>query len=172
MSHHRIKPKSDGSSLRKDWRVFWPVLAVLAVPLLITVLVMVATFWAGHPQKLAANRDLQLDVAKMHVNQLHLFETSVSGDKVRFVVERTQDSTVHVAVAACKFCYRERHSNRVQDGVVLCARCNGSMNFESTKAHGRANSCDLSEIPHQQTPQTLTVLARDIAQTVTKLAQQ
>ncbi|MHB2010004.1 MAG: Fe-S-containing protein [Acidobacteriaceae bacterium] len=172
MSHHRIKPKSDDISLRKDWRVFWPVLAVLAVPLLITVLVMVATFWAGHPQKLAANRDLQLDIAKLRVNQLHLFETSVSGEKVRFVVERTQDNTVHVAMAACKFCYRERHSNRVQDGVVLCARCNGSMNFESTKARGRANSCDLSEIPHQQTPQTLTVLTRDIAQTVTKLARQ
>lgn len=172
MSHHRIKPKSDGISLRKDWRVFWPVLAVLAVPLLITVLVMVATFWAGHPQKLAANRDLQLDVVKLRVNQLHLFETSVSGENVRFVVERTPDNTVHVAVAACKFCYRERRSNRVQDGTVLCARCNGSMNFESTKAGGHANSCDLSEIPQRQTPQTLTVLARDIAQTVTKLAQQ
>lgn len=171
MSHHRIKPKSD-ISLRKNWRVFWPVLAVLAVPLLITVLVMVATFWAGHPQKLAANRDLQLDVVKLRVNQLHLFETSVSGEKVRFVVERTPDNTVHVAVAACKFCYRERRSNRVQDGVVLCARCNGSMNFESTKAGGHANSCDLSEIPHQETTRTITVLARDIAQTVTKLAQQ
>ena len=172
MSHHRIKPKSDSIFLRKDWRVFWPVLAILAVPLLITVLVMVATFWAGHPQKLAANRDLQLDLAKLHVNKLHLFETSVSGQEVRFVAERTQDNTVHVALAACKFCYRERRSNRVQDGTVLCARCNGSMNFESTKARGHANSCDLSEIPHRQTPQTLTVLARDIAQTVTKLAQQ
>ena len=172
MSHHRIKPKSVAISLHKDWSVFWPVLAVLAVPLLITVPVMVATFWAGHPQKLAANRDLQLDVAKLRVNQLHLFETSVPGEKVRFVVERTQDNTVHVAVAACKFCYRERHSNRVQDGVVLCGRCNGSMNFESTQARRRTNSCDLSEIPHQQTPQTVTVLARDIAQTVTTLAQQ
>lgn len=172
MSHHRIKPKSDGISLRKDWRVFWPVLAVLAVPLLITVLVMVATFWAGHPHKLAANRDLQLNIVKLRVNQLHLFETSVSGEKVRFVVERTPDNTVHVAVAACKFCYRERRSNRVQDGVVLCARCNGSMNFESTKAGGHANSCDLSEIPHQETTRTITVLAREIAQTVTKLAQQ
>ena len=172
MSHPRIKPKSYGSSLRKDWRVFWPVLAVLAVPLLITVLVMVATFWAGHPQKLAANRDLQLDLAKMHVNQLRLFETSVSGEKVRFVVERTPDNTVHVAVAACKFCYRERHSNRVQDGTVVCGRCRSSMDFESFKATDHANSCRLAEIPHLQTQQSLTVMARDVAQTITKLAQQ
>ena len=172
MSHQRIKSKPGCISLRKDWRVFWPILAILAVPVLLTVMAIVATFWVGHLQKLAANRDLQLDVAKLRANKLHLFETSVSGEKVHFVVERTEDNTVHVALAACRFCYRERHSNRVQDGVVLCARCNDSMNFESIKARGRANSCDLSEIPHRQTSQTLAVLARDIAQTVTKQTQQ
>lgn len=172
MSHHRIKPKSASISLRKDWRVFWPVLAVLAVPLFLTALVIVKTSWPVRPQKLAAGQDLRLNISKLRRNQLLLFETSISGERVRFVVERTRDNTVHVAVAACKFCYRERRSNRVQDGVVLCARCNGSMNFESTKARGHANSCNLSEIPHQQTPQTLTVLARDITQTATKLAQQ
>lgn len=172
MSHHRIKRKLDGISLRMDWRRFWPVLVVFAVPVLITVFVMVATLWAGHPQKVAANQDLHLDVARFRVNKLHLFETSASGEKVRFVVERTRDNTVHVAIAACKFCYRERHSNRVQDGAVICGRCRSSMDFESSKAAHDANNCNLIEIPQQHAQQCLTIMARDIAQTITKLAQQ
>lgn len=172
MSHHRIKPKSRSGSLRNDWHVFWrPVLAVLAIPLLLTCLAAVTTFWRGHLQKLAPGMDLHLDIAKLRPNRLRLFETSVSGQKVRFVVERTPDNTVHVALATCKFCYLGRRLNRAQDGMIVCARCNGTMNFESTKARGRANSCDLSEIPHRQTAQTLTVLARDIVQQATKLAQ-
>ena len=46
------------------------------------------------------------------------------------------------------------------------------MDFEPSKATDHTNSCNLVEIPHRQTQQTLTVMARDIAQTVTKLAQQ
>ena len=172
MSHHRIRTKAAGSSLREQWHVLWPVLAVLAVPLLLTALVIVKVFWSEHPRKLAADQDLHLSVAKLQMNRPHLFETSVSGHSVRFVVERTQSQDVHVAVAACRFCYRERRSNRVQDDAVMCGRCRSSMDFEPSKATDHANSCNLVEIPHRQTQQTLTVMARDIAQTVTKLAQQ
>lgn len=171
MSHHRIKPKPERYSLRKNWRIFWPVLAVFAFPILLIALVIVKTSWPYHSQKLAAGRDLHLDIAKLRPNHLYLFEMSVSREKVRFVVERAQDNTIHVALAACPFCYRERRANRVQDGAVFCRRCNGSMDFAFTKTKERMNSCDLSEIPHQQTAQTLTVLARDIAQTVTRVAQ-
>ncbi len=172
MSHHRIRTRSTDSSLRKQWHVLWPVLAFLAVPLLLTALVMVKAFSSGHPQKLAAGRDLHLDVAGLPMNRLHLFQTTVSGHNVQFVVERTQGQIVHVAVAACRFCYRERRSNQVQDGAVICGRCRSSMDFESSEAAGHANRCNLVEIPHQQTQQALTVMAHDIAQTVTKLAQQ
>ena len=172
MSHHRIRTKAAGSSLREQWHVLWPVLAVLAVPLLLTALVIVRVYWSEHPRKLAADQDLHLSVAKLQMNRPHLFETTVSGKIVRFVVERTQGQNVHVAVAACRFCYRERRSNQVQDGVVMCGRCRNPMDFEPSMATGHANSCNLVEIPHRQTQQTLTVMARDIAQTVTKLAQQ
>jgi hypothetical protein len=148
------------------------VLAVLAVPLLLTALVIVRVYWSEHPRKLAADQDLHLSVAKLQMNRPHLFETTVSGKIVRFVVERTQGQNVHVAVAACRFCYRERRSNQVQDGVVMCGRCRNPMDFEPSMATGHANSCNLVEIPHRQTQQTLTVMAREIAQTVTKLAQQ
>ncbi len=172
MSHHRIKPKSANDSLRRDWRLLWPVLVILAIPLSLTALVIVKLLWTDHPQKLVAGDDLHLETDKLRPNRLHLFETEVSGHSVRFVVERTQSQSVHVAVAACRFCYHERRSNQVQDGAVICGRCRSSMDFESSEAAGHANSCKLAEIPHQQTQQTLTVMARDIAQTVTKLAQQ
>jgi uncharacterized membrane protein len=172
MSHHRIKSKSGGYSLRKDWRIFWPVIAVLALPLILSALVMVKTSWTTSPQRVTADRDLHLDFAKLHPDRLHFFDTSVSSQRVRFVIERTQDNVIHVAVAACKFCYRERRSNRVQDGAVMCGRCKGPMNFASTKTEGRANSCDLSEIPHQQTQQSLIVSVHDITQTISRLAQQ
>ena len=172
MSHHRITTKSTGSPLRKQWHVLWPVLAVLAVPLLLTALVIAKVFWSEHPRKLAADQDLHFSVAKLQMNRPHLFEMSVSGHSVRFVVERTQSQDVHVAVAACRFCYRERRSNHMQDGAVMCGRCRSSMNFEPSKATDHANICNLVEIPHRQTQQTLTVMARDIAQTVTKLARQ
>ncbi len=171
MSHHRIKGKSGGYSLRKDWRIFWPVLAVLAVPLFLMALVIVKMSWPYHSRKLPAGQDLRLEISKLRPNQLHLYETTVSGEKVRFVVERTQDNTIHVALAACPFCYRERHANRVQDGAVMCDRCKGPMDFASAKPGAHANNCDLSEIPHQQTAQNLTILARDITQTATRLAQ-
>jgi uncharacterized membrane protein len=164
MSRHRIKSKPAGYSFRKNLQVFWPVMAILAVPLFLMAVVMVKTLWSEHPQTLAGGRDIRLDIATLRPNQLHLFETSVSGEKVRFVVERTEDNTIHVALAACAFCYRDRRSNRVQDGAVFCDRCRSTMGFASAKPGGHAKSCDLVEIPHQQTAQTLTVLARDIAQ--------
>ena len=172
MTPYRIKPKHRSYSLRRDWRTFGPVLAVFAVPLLIALLVLVKVSWTERPQKLPAGQDLHLNISKLRTNHLHLFETNIAGEKVQFVVERTEDNAVHVAVAACPFCYRSRRSNRVQDGVVMCARCNGPMSFESKTTNGGANSCDLAEIPHSQTAQTLTVLRRDIAQTVEKLGHQ
>jgi len=172
MSHYRIKPKPANYSLRRDWRLLWPVLVIFAIPLFLTALVMVKTLWTDHPQKLVAGEDLHLETDKLSPHRLHLFETEVSGHSVRFVVERTQSQNVQVAVAACRFCYRERGLSRVQDGAVICGRCRNPMDFSPLKATGLANSCNLVEIPHRQTQQTLTVTARDIAQTVAKLVQQ
>lgn len=104
MTRYRIKPKSRGYSLCKDWRTFWPVLAVFAAPLLLALLVFVKISWTQHPKKLPAGQDLHLNISKLRTNRLHLFETSVSGEKVQFVVERMRDRAVHVAVAACPFC--------------------------------------------------------------------
>lgn len=171
MSHHQIKRRSGNYSLRENWRIFWPVLAVFAVPLLLTAFVIVKTSWPYHAHKVPAGQNLRLIAAKLHPNQLHLFETSISGQKVRFVVERTQDNTIHVALAACRFCYRERHSNQVRDGAVFCDRCRGSMDFAAAKTVERANSCDLVEVQHQQSGRNVTIQARDITQIIAELAQ-
>lgn len=78
MTRYRIKPKSRIYSLRKDWRTFWPVLAIFAVPLLLALLVLVKISWTQHPKKLPAGQDLHLNISKLRTNRLHLFETSVS----------------------------------------------------------------------------------------------
>lgn len=49
MGHRRIKPKSGGRSLRKDWRMFWPALLMCAIPLLIFAIVI----WKTAPESAA-----------------------------------------------------------------------------------------------------------------------
>ena len=54
------------------------------------------------PVSLGDQQVLHLDRSKLQAGQMHLFEVSASGQKLLFLVQKTQDKTVHVALASCK----------------------------------------------------------------------
>jgi hypothetical protein len=88
--------------------------------------------------------------------QLHLFEARASGQKVKFIVERTQDKTAHVALASCRICYRSRDRHYAKNGQMMWGECNGPMAFESKDRKTGTNSCTLAEIPHKETDRDIT----------------
>ena len=169
MSHHLIHAKHPKPPYRSDWYTLWPVWTVCASFLLLIVFGIVREYVTDLPQKsdipvvaLGDGQDLHLDPDKLGPKQLHLFEASVSGRKAKFIVERTQDKTVHVALASCRTCYRSHDRHYVKQGQMICAECNGTMSFESRDRKAGTSSCALVAIPHTETNRDVTVLARDV----------
>ncbi len=107
-------------------------------------------------------QDLHLDPGNLSPQHLYLFEARVSGQAARFIVERTKDQTIHVALASCRICSRSHDRNYAQKGVMICGECNGPMPFESKVRTAIRNSCALVEVPHAETNRDVTVLARDV----------
>jgi uncharacterized membrane protein len=102
---------------------------------------------------------------------LHLFEANASGQKVKFMVQRTPDQIVHVAVASCRACYRNRSSHFAKNGELICGKCEEAMVFESKPQNASSNHCALVEVPHAETDRDLTVLSRDVVEEAAKLPQ-
>jgi uncharacterized membrane protein len=135
-------------------------------------------YWVERPPKnditivaLGEGQDLHLDPIKLSSKQLHLFEASASGQKVKFIVQRTPDKIVHVALASCKACYRKRDSHYARNGEMICGECKGAMIFESKGQKVDMNHCALAEIPHSETDRDMTVSVRDVLAQAATLAQ-
>ena len=168
MSHHRIRAKRPKPH-RGDWYALWPVWALCAGFLLLVVFGIVREYIADLPQKsdvpvvvLDHDRDLHLDPAKLRPSELHLFEASVSGRKVKLIVERTKNNTIHAALASCRTCYRSHDRHYARKGQIICGECNGPMPFESKDRNTVKNSCALVEVPHTETDRDITVLTSDV----------
>ena len=115
MGNHLIYAKHPKALRRGDWYALWPVWALCAGLSLLLAFALAREYIADLPQKsdipvvaLGENRDLHLDTSKLNSRQFHLFEVSASGQKVRVVVQRTDDKAVRVALASCRTCYRSR----------------------------------------------------------------
>ena len=178
MSHHLIHAKHPKPPHRGDWYALWPVWALCAGFLLLVVFGLVREYVTDLPQKsdvpvvaLGDGQDLHLDPDKLGPKQLHLFEASVSGRKAKFIVERTQDKTVHVALASCRTCYRSHDLHYVRKGQMICGECNVPMAFESKDGKAISNNCALAKVRHTETNRDVTVLARDVIAQAAKLPQ-
>jgi len=178
MSNHRIKRVQSVLSSRGAWYVLWPVWSICAFLLLLGVLVVVREYQAELPKKsdirvmaVSEGQDLSLDTNKLDSRDLHLFEVSSSGEKVKIAVQRTDDKTVHVALASCRACYRNRDHHFAKQGQMMCGKCNGPMKFESKDQKADTNSCALVEIPHTEKDGNIAVLARDVLAQVQKPTQ-
>lgn len=169
MGQSRIKPRPSKTPRRYGWRETWPVWAIGGFFFLVIVVCLVQTFRVYGPQKsdvpvvgLKPSQNLHLDTEALKPMQLHLFEANVSGKKVRFVVERTQDNIIHVSLASCRVCYRSRDRHYAQKGQMICGECNGPMPFEGKNQKTPANTCALAEIPHKEIGRDLVVSIRDV----------
>ncbi len=169
MSNHHIRANRLKRPQRGDWYALWPVWAICGGLSLLAVFAFVWQYVAGLPQKsdipvvaLDSGRDLHLDPSKLGSQQLHLYEARASGQKVKFIVERTQNKTVHVALASCRTCYRSRDRHFVKNGQMMCGECNSQMNFEAKDRKAGTAGCALVEIPHTETDRDIAVLARDV----------
>jgi uncharacterized membrane protein len=178
MNNRRIHAKHRKTTYRGDWHALWPVWALCAVLLLFVGIVVFQEHRATLPQKsdipvisLGDAQDLHLDRSKVSSPQLHLFEASASGQKVKFIVQRTQDNTIHVALASCRVCYHSRNSPYARKDEMVCGRCRQAMRFESKDQKAGTNTCALAEIPHTETDREVVVLARDVFAQVAKLPQ-
>jgi hypothetical protein len=174
-----VPPKKQLKSPRNGcWNLLWPVWGLCAGLLLLVAIGIVQVYVASLPNKsdvplvvLDHDRDIRLDPAKLRLSEVHLFETSVSGEKIQFVVERTQSNTIHVAIASCRLCYRGHNNNYVRKGKMICSECNGSMPFEVNDRNPFKNACALVEVPHTETNREVTVLPRDGLAQITKTIQ-
>ncbi len=169
MSNHRIRVNRSKLPRRGDWYTLWPVWALCAVPILMLTFAAIREYRASLPQKsdvplvaLRDGQDLHIDAGKLNSGQLNLFEASASGQKVKFIVERTQNKSVHVALASCRACYHSHNPHYARKGEMICGKCNESMAFESKGQKAGTNNCTLPEIPHTETDRDVVVLARDV----------
>lgn len=168
MSNHRIKIEHHKSRHSADWYLFWPVCLIAAFLLLPVTLTFLGEYLENRPKhsdiapvSIGDAHDLQLAKSSLRAGQMYLFEASASGRRVRFLVQQTQDKTVHVALASCMACYHNRDSHYAKKGQMICGKCKGPMTFESASQQANKNTCALPEIPHRETDHEVTVLTRD-----------
>lgn len=178
MSNHGIGRKHRKPSRHGDWQVLWPVWAICTILLLFGAFVIVRVYREDSPQKsdipviaLSEGQNLHLDQSKLRSPQLHLFEASASGQRVKFIVQRTPDQTVHVAVASCRACYRSRNSHYARNGEMICGQCKEAMDFEPKGRQANTNHCALVEVPHTESDGNVAVLVRDVFAQAAKLPQ-
>jgi uncharacterized membrane protein len=146
--------------------------------LLFAAYVLVGEYRADLPQKsdtpvvaLAEGQNVHIDSRKLGSGQQHLFEAKATGQDVKFIVERTPDQVVHVAVASCSSCYRNRKSHYARNGKLICGQCKEAMDFESKGRQARTDHCALVEVPHSESDGEVAVLVRDVVAQTAKLPQ-
>jgi hypothetical protein len=113
-----------------------------------------------HVKTLERNEDLHLDGEALTASRLHLFEANLDGKRVKFVVQRTDSRTVHVALASCRNCYKSRDSHYAKKGLMICSRCRHAMAFESKGSV--SDGCAMPEIPHTEEGERIFVASREV----------
>ncbi|MBS1805545.1 MAG: DUF2318 domain-containing protein [Acidobacteria bacterium] len=176
MGHARIKPKH-AVTRQHHWYSHWPLWVLFGVFAALISISFIQMYRSEGPQKsdiqavvLAAGQDLHIDPAELKPTELHLFEGSASGQKVKFIVRRTQDNVVHVSLATCRACYRSKNPHYVQKNEMMCGECNMPMRSESEKGAPGDTRCTLPEIPHTETAHDITVLIRDVLAQTAKVS--
>ena len=113
MNNHPITRKHPRSRRKGDWTLLWPVWAICSILVIFAVFVFVREYREDLPQKsdipvvaLGEGQNLHLNPRNLSSPQLHLFEASASGQKVKFIVQRAPDQVVHVAAASCRWSAR------------------------------------------------------------------
>jgi hypothetical protein len=111
---------------------------------------------------LGPDQDLRVEISSLNSDELHIFQAAVAGRKVSFVVKRTHDNIVHVAVATCRSCSRSAKLAYARKGEYYCGECKRTKRFESRSGGDASENCAMPEIPHSESNGILTVRASDV----------
>ena len=114
---------------------------------------------------LKSEGELRLPLAGLYPMQMHLYAIRDGERIVKFLVERTRDQIVHVALASCSACARQRSANYAKDGQMICGRCKGAMPFARSGQKTTAHTCQLIAIPHREAEGDLIVSISAVIQT-------
>lgn len=169
MNHNQTSVHRSKKKIQIGWHELWPVWTIGAFLLLITVAYLVHVYRIYGPQRsdvqavsLRPDDYLRVTLAKLVPMQLHLYAVKASDSTVRFIVERTQDRIVHVALAVCSNCIQSGKPNYTRKGRMICGRCNGPMPFTPKSKTAIANTCYMPEIPHKEVDGELVVIMHDV----------
>ena len=167
MSNRRILTKRSGQRSSRIWRVLWPVWLIVAAISSVYGYIVLRDYLDNRPHQsdvqvktLERNENLHLDREALTAGRLHLFEANLDGKRVKFVVQRTDERTVHVALASCRNCYKSRDSHYAKKGLMICSRCRHAMAFEDKGAI--KDGCAMPEIPQTEEGEKVFVSSRDV----------
>jgi uncharacterized membrane protein len=83
-----------------------------------------------------------------------------AGERIRFILARDQDGTVHSALDACRQCYSFHKGYTVSHGQLICRLC-GNRYGISQMEHGKA-SCVPIKLPNKQHRDLVEVKVSDL----------
>ena len=100
--------------------------------------------------KLPAGQDLRIALDHLVAGRLYLFSyPGNQGRRIRFVLERTADGTIHTDMASCQACYRSEHPHYTHRGQMICGMCNDPMHRPEEKGlTSEQKQCALVPLPH------------------------
>ncbi len=114
--------------------------------------------------ELPAGQDLRIALDHLVAERLYLFSYPCDlGRRVRFVVQRTSDGTVHTNMASCQACYRSAHPHYAHNGQMICGMCKQPMRRPDEEGLTlEQKQCPLVSLPHSMHDNEVVVSAQSV----------
>lgn len=156
-------------AFKLGWRELWPIWLVFGILIAVGILGIRMVFPATATTRvLSAGEDLTLNLSELDSAKVHLFAYPLTPQsRVEFFVERGTGTSVAVAVASCRRCYRSGHYQ--QSGQLLCGHCNEPMERLSVEqSPGPEKDCKQIPIPFERSGDQVIVRANAVRDVLTR----
>jgi uncharacterized membrane protein len=114
--------------------------------------------------ELPAGQDLRIALDHLVAGRLYLFSyPGDQGRRIRFVIQRTSDGTVHTNMASCQACYRSAHPHYAHNGQMVCGMCIQPMHRPDEEGLTlEQKQCPLVSLPHSMHDNEVVVSAQSV----------
>jgi uncharacterized membrane protein len=114
--------------------------------------------------ELAAGQDLRIALDHLVAGRLYLFSyPDDQGRRIRFVVQRTSEGTVHTNMASCQACYRSAHPHYAHNGQMICGMCKQPMHSPDEEGLTlEQKQCPLVSLQHSMRDNEVVVSAQSV----------
>jgi uncharacterized membrane protein len=104
---------------------------------------------------------VEIDTSDLAAGQVRFFRFLNAGNQeVKFFVGRDGDGTLQVAYDASEVCYKFNRGFRVEDGWVVCNKCDKA--FKLAEVNEGRGGCAPVPVPHSHRGDLLTLREADI----------